>query len=451
MTRITDDFIRNFEQSAVMPTSDKDKVEEKAKAQGKGDLGATSSVTVETTAQPTTGSSSIPVVLVPPPTMNPNEVMAQVQSLTSKMSTNQMSASSNQLATDHSKMTKAIKEYNDRIKKEHEEEHKSHSKGLVGKIIDGVEDAVEVTAGVALLFVPGAQIAGAALLATAAINITDQVVTGAFGNKPLLTGKDAEIFNYCALGASVVVGIATMGAGLAASGAAVAGEAASEGAEAIEMTEMTAETAESTTSVTEDVSDTADIAEDVGDNTEVSDETEEVDDGGDETGDEDVDDSRDVQRTERERTSTMQRMEESFEKSFEEDVVEDTGDPSDGSGDGDGDDGSTRVPRRDLAIAGMKIGARTVKGVLGIVQAAGGVAKGVNTIEIGKAMEKAQQYEADAAAAQKDINVATLDMKQTIGSLQNEIQQYEALNKGLTGVIMSYAQVQTDTAVQGYA
>src|SRR5690606_22973557 len=91
MTRITDDFIRNFEQSAVMPTSDKDKVKEKAKAQGKGDLGAASSVTVETTAQPTTGSSSIPVVLVPPPTMNPNEVMAQVQSLTSKMSTNQMS------------------------------------------------------------------------------------------------------------------------------------------------------------------------------------------------------------------------------------------------------------------------------------------------------------------------------------------------------------------------
>ena len=139
-------------------------------------------------------------------------------------------------------------------------------------------------------------------------------------------------------------------------------------------------------------------------------------------------------------------MEEAFEEGFQEDVADSGGDSGDGS-----DDGSTGVPRRDLAIAGMKIGARMVKGVFGAVQAAGGITQGVNTIEIGKAMSKAEQYEADATQAQKDMGTATLDMKQTIGTLQNQIKQYEAINKDLTGTTTRYAQTQTDTAVQGYA
>jgi hypothetical protein len=463
MTRITDDFMRNFEQSTVMPPADKDKTEEKAKAGGKGGLGATSSVTVDASSQPSSGSSgSIPVALVPPPAMNPNEIMTQVQSLQSKLSTNQMSSSSHQMSTDHLKMDKAIKEYNDRIKQEQEQEHKAHSKGLIGKIVDAIEDAVEVVAGVALCLIPGAQIAGAALLATAAISITDQVVTGAFGNKPLLTGKDAEIFNYCAMGASIAIGVATCGAGLLTSGAAVAADAAGDVGEGIEMTEMGAQAAEDTAETASTAVKAGSVATKAQDVSDISQATE---DAADQAGDEDVEDSDDEDvdesddsapdkspDTEQPQTRSTQnlareQMEEAFEEGFEEDVADSGGD----SGDGSGDDGSTGVPRRDLAIAGMKIGARMVKGVFGVVQAAGGITQGVNTIEIGKAMSKAEQYEADATQAQKDMNTASLDMKQTIGTLQNQIQQYEAINKDLTGVIMGYAQTQTDTAVQGYA
>jgi Secretion system effector C (SseC) like family len=389
--------------------------------------------------------------------------MTQVQSLQSKLSTNQMSSSSHQLSTDHVKMDKAIKEYNDRIKKEHEQEHKAHSKGLIGKIVDAVEDAVEVVAGVALCLIPGAQIAGAALLATAAISITDQVVTGAFGNKPLLTGKDAEIFNYCAMGASIAIGVATCGAGLLTSGAAVAADAAGDVGEGIEMTEMAAQAGEDTATTAStavkagstamkatDIEDAVDTVEDVADTAGNEGGDEDVDESSDSDSDSASDTSPDTEQPQTTRSTqnlAREQMEEAFEEGFEEDVADSGSDSGDGSGDGD----STGVPRRDLAIAGMKIGARMVKGVFGVVQAAGGITQGVNTIEIGKAMSQAEKYEAEATDAQKDIHTATLDMKQTIGTLQNQIQQYEAINKDLTGVIMGYAQTQTDTAVQGYA
>jgi hypothetical protein len=357
MTRITDDFSRNFEQSTVMPPADKDKVAEKAKAQGKGALGAGSSVTVDASSQPSSGSSRIPVALVPPPAMNPNEIMTQVQSLQSKLSTNQMSSSAHQLSTDRVKTDKSIKDLHDNLEKQQAAEAKAQSKSLINKIVSGIEDAVEVIGGAVLCAIPGAQVAGVALLATAAISITDQVVTGAFGNKPLLTGDAAKDFNYCAIAASVVVGIATFGAGFAGSAASAAADVTGEVGEGFEMTEMAGQA----------TTDTASAA-------------------------------------------------------------------------------STNV-----ATSSMKISAQMVKRVLGVVQAAGGLAQGGNTIAIGVAMSDADNYGADATNAQKDINTATMETKQTIGTLQNQMQQYEAINKDLTRVIMSYAQTTTDTAVQGYA
>ena len=118
---------------------------------------------------------------------------------------------------------------------------------MIGKIVDAIEDAVEVVAGVALCLIPGAQIAGAALLATAAISITDQVVTGAFGNKPLLTGKDAEIFNY-RHGRLDCDRRCDLRRRLLTSGAAVAADVTGDVGEGVEMTEMATQAGEDTTS-----------------------------------------------------------------------------------------------------------------------------------------------------------------------------------------------------------
>jgi hypothetical protein len=213
MTRISDDFMRNFEQSTVMRPGEKDKVKEKAK----GKSGADVSVTMATPPPSSSGSGSIPVELVPPPTTNPNLVMAQVQSLQSKLSTNQNDSTSDQLSSNRSKMDEAIKKYNDAIQQQQQDQSKAQSKNLISEIVDGIEDAFEVIAGAVLCAIPGAQVAGVALLATAAIGISDQVVTGAFGNKPLLTGDAAKIFGYVAMGATVVVGVAKMGGGLVVS------------------------------------------------------------------------------------------------------------------------------------------------------------------------------------------------------------------------------------------
>ena len=286
MTRISDEFSRNFMQDTVAPPSDKDKTEANAKGKGATGPGASPSLTLESAQQPTTTSTGAPPPLVPPPTTNPNFVMMQVQSLQSKMSGDQMKSSSDRTQVDQDKMRDAVKTYNDNIKKEEEAKKKAHHKGLISKIVDIVEDTVEITAGAALCFVPGGQIAGAALLATGIINTTDQALTGQLGGKAVLTGKDAEIMNYCSMGATVAVGVATCGAGLLTSGGAVATDVVTEGtSDAVEMTEMTTQTAADTGDISqttanvvtdtvkagkaiddiEEVEDVADLTEDAGD------------------------------------------------------------------------------------------------------------------------------------------------------------------------------------------
>ena len=155
--------------------------------------------------------------------------------------------------------------------------------------------------------------------------------------------------------------------------------------------------------------------------------------------------SDDIEMTEMRGSSNVDQMEAKFEDEFSQDVVEDSGSSS------DGDDGGGRVSERELAVKGMKVGTRVFKGIVGLVNAGGGIAQGANAIEIGYLTKKADDYAADATKADEDIGEDNMDMQSVLGTLQNQIKAFETINSDLTGVIMDYAQAQTDTAVQGYA